>query len=308
MIVKLPDFVIIGAQKAASTLLLRSLRQHPEAWMPAKEDPFFRDPVYDHDQLSNFAEKFAGRTERRLGFKCPDYLGRPEVPVRLHADLSEPSLIVCLRNPVQRALSAYFWKVRWGLIPVVPAEQGLSRVLDGDYRDIDPSVGDILDWGLYHQHLSRYLEYFPRHKLLILFDEDLYSDPESIMRQLHEFLGIAPDVMPTGLRVRQNPGIYSLERLRFGQRRSKHMSQWDAARTYHSIPYPKSRIKRAYTDVIAGIDRYLLSRRYPNDKPTLSPELSHRLWDFYAEDVKALQVLADRDLASWTPAGAGWRP
>lgn len=304
MPVTLPDFVIIGAQKAASTLLLRSLRQHPQAWLPYKEDPYFRDPVYDESALDSFSEQFAGHTELRLGFKCPDYLGRPEVPTRLHKILSEPDVIVCLRNPVQRALSAYFWKVRWGLIPVEPAEQGLIRVLDGDYRDLDPSVGDILDWGLYHQHLSRYLEYFPREKILILFDDDLRRDPEAVMRDTHEFLGIAPNVIPTGLDVKQNPGIYSLERLRFGQRRSKHMSQWDPARTYHSIPYPKSRVKRAYTDVIAGLDRYVLARRYSNDKPALSPELSKRLWEFYADDVKALQVLVDRDLSSWAPSGA----
>lgn len=308
MTATLPDFVIIGAQKAASTLLLRSLRQHPEAWLPAKENPFFRDPVYVHGALGSFADIFAGRTERRLGFKCPDYLGRSEVPARLHKDLAEPQLIVCLRNPVQRAVSAYFWKVRWGLLPVVPAEEGLQRVLDGDYRDLDPSVGDILDWGLYHEHLSRYLQHFPVEKILVLFDEDLYRDPEAVMRESHEFLGIAADVMPSGLRVKQNPGIYSLERLRFGQRRSKHMSQWDAERTYHSIPYPKSRVKRVYTDVIAGLDRYVLSARYSNDKPELSPELTDRLWDFYSEDVKALQELVHRDLGSWSPTSASRGP
>lgn len=308
MTVTLPDFVIIGAQKAASTLLLRALRQHPEAWLPFKENPFFRDPVYDHAALDDFAAEFAGHPEKRLGFKCPDYLGRPEVPQRLHTDLSEPHLIVCLRNPVQRALAAYFWKVRWGLVPVLPAEVGLTRVLDGDFQDRDPSVGDILDWGLYSQHLSRYLEFFPRDKILILFDDDLHSDPEGVLRRTHEFLGISPDVIPTGLRVRQNPGIYSLERLRFGQRRTKHMSQWDDARTYHSIPYPKNRAVKFYTDVIAGLDRYFLAKRYSNDKPKLSPELTNRLWDFYAEDVSGLQRLTDRDLSSWSPKRAKLGP
>lgn len=308
MTVTLPDFVIIGAQKAASTLLLRSLRQHPEAWLPAKENPFFRDPVYDPGALDDFAAEFSEHTERRLGFKCPDYLGRPEVPARLHKDLSEPHLIVCLRNPVQRALAAYFWKVRWGLIPVLSAEQGMQHVLDGDYQERDPSVGDILNWGLYHQHLSRYLDYFPRERILVLFDEDLYRDPEAVMRETHGFLGIAPDVIPSDLRVKQNPGIYSLERLRFGQRRSKLMSQWDAARTYHSIPYPKSRLKRAYTDVIAGLDRYVLAPRYSNEKPKLSPDLTNRLWEFYAQDVAALQQLVDRDLSSWSPKPASREP
>lgn len=298
----LPDFVIIGAQKAASTLLLVCLRQHPEAWLPEKEDPVFRDPVYGERSLTKLAEKYAGRTERRLGLKCPDYLARPEVPARLHSDLSAPHLIVCLRNPVQRAISAYFWRMRWGLIPVDPAEEGLRRILDGGLREHDPTIGEILDWGLYAQHLNRYLEFFPRSKILILFDDDLRSDPEAVMRSAHEFLDIRPDVMPSRLRVKSNPGIYSLERLRFGQRRSKHMLQRDAARTYASIAYPKGLARRAYANAVAAADRYVLSRRYPNDKPRLSVELENRMWQFYAADVAALQELCQRDLTHWDPA------
>lgn len=297
---RLPDFVIIGAQKAASTFLLACLRQHADTWLPAKEEPVFRDPVYSKMALHALAEKYARRTNQRLGLKCPDYLGRPEVPIRLHKDLSEPQLVVCLRNPVQRAVSAYFWRMRWGLIPVTPAEEGLQRILDGKYRDYDPTVGEVLDWGLYHQHLSRYLEYFPRQKILVLFDDDLRHAPEAVLRETHHFLGIHPQGMPT-LRNESNTGIYSLERLRFLQASNKYILQWDAGLTYASIRYPPNRAIRAYCYGIAGIDRYCLSKRYANDKPTLSVELINRLWQFYADDVNALQGLVTRDLSCWSP-------
>ena len=40
------DFIIVGAQKAASTLLVDALGQHPEIWMPNIETHFFHAPYY----------------------------------------------------------------------------------------------------------------------------------------------------------------------------------------------------------------------------------------------------------------------
>lgn len=304
MIERLPTFVIIGAQKAASTFLLACLRQHPEAWLPAEEQPAFRDPLYCVQSVSDLAALYTGRQERRLGLKCPDYLGRPEVPARLHRDLDEPQLIVVLRNPVQRALSAYYWRMRWGLIPIAPPEEGLRCIIRGDYSDKDPSADEILTWGLYHQHLSRYLTFFPRRKILILFDEDIKRQPEAVMRETSEFLGIEKDVLLTRLRgADRNSGIYSLQRLRFLQRRNKYILRWDASGTYASIPRPSSLGQRLYSDTLAAVDQLFLSAICSNKRPALSLDLSAMLWEYYDSDVCALRQLVDRNLYDWTRLG-----
>jgi len=299
---KLPDFVIIGAQKAASTLLQIWLRQHPDVWLPTNENPVFRDPVYSNSTLRRLSETYAGKSQQRLGLKCPDYLGRAEVPARLHADLVEPQLIVCLRNPIDRAVSAYFWRMRWGLLPLAPANVGLQRILDGEYSERDPTVGEVLNWGLYHQHLSHYLKYFPREKVLILFEDDLRHSPEDVLGELHEFLNISSISLSMASRDEVNAGIYSLERLRFLQGCSKHMLLWNDAKTYASLRFPSNPVKLAYTYGVASVDRYFLSRRYPNLKPILPAELTHRLWKYYAADVGALATLVGRDLTSWSPS------
>ncbi|MCH7980754.1 MAG: hypothetical protein IID59_04545 [Proteobacteria bacterium] len=41
---RLPDFVIIGAQKSASTFLQECIREHPAVYMNREEDAFFEDP------------------------------------------------------------------------------------------------------------------------------------------------------------------------------------------------------------------------------------------------------------------------
>ncbi len=301
----LPNFVIIGAHKAASTLLHRWLQEHPQFLLPVDEETYFRDPVYESRPPESLARHYAGRTERRLGLKCPDYLGRPEVPPRLCRDLLAPELLVCLRDPVARAVSSYFWSMRWGLIPILPAEEGLRRILDGGYQDIDPTAGNILEWGLYHRHLTRYLRHFPREKILVLLDEDLRRDPAAVLRQAHEFLGIAPGVGVPALRTEVNPGVYSLERLRFLQRRTRHTLQWDQAHSYPSLAQPSRPLRRLYTDAVAFADRYVLARRYSNVKPRLSPDLISALREYYREDVTALERLIGRDLRSWRVSGNG---
>lgn len=299
-----PDFVVIGAQKAASSFLQSSLRRHPQMWLPAGEDPFFRDPVYDPAGLAGFARPYSRRRELRLGMKCPDYLGRPEVPARLHRDLAVPDLIVCLRDPVQRALSAYFWWMRWGLIPIAPAEEGLRRILDGTHDAGEQVVAPILDWGRYHHHLSRYLEIFPREKLLVLLDEDLRRDAPAAIRRAHEFLGVDPDRSPPSTGgTRDNAGVYSLERLRLLNLRNRHMLHWDADRTHPTIPKPRNPLTRLYCNAIAATDRYLLARIHRDPKPVLSAELTGRLHAFYRDDLARLAGLIERDLTRWDRSG-----
>lgn len=295
-----PDFVVIGAQKAASTLLQASLRQHPQVWLPPRgEDPYFRDPVYDPARFDRFTAQYAPRTERRVGIKCPDYLGRPEVPARLRRDLFVPDLIVCLRDPVQRALSAYFWWLRWGMIPLEAPEQGLRKILDGVHDAEAHVVAPILEWGRYGEHVGRYLEHFPREKLLVLLDDDLRRDATTTIRTTYEFLGVDPGAAPASVATRDNAGVYAMPRLRFLNLRSRYMLQWDEHRTFSAIHKPANPASRLYCNAVATVDRYLLSRVYGNAKPTLSAELTGRLHDYYRDDLHRLEDLIGRDLSAW---------
>jgi hypothetical protein len=41
----LPNFIIIGTQKAATTFIHRALREHPEVFMPKDEVTFSKTPI-----------------------------------------------------------------------------------------------------------------------------------------------------------------------------------------------------------------------------------------------------------------------
>ena len=123
----LPNFLVIGAAKSGTSSLYMYLKQHPEIYMsPIKEPHFFSfddeskmtkgpgDPI--HKAITNFDDyqaQFDGVTdEKAIGEASTSYLYRPEAPGRIHAMLPDAKLIVILRNPVDRAFSAYMHVVR----------------------------------------------------------------------------------------------------------------------------------------------------------------------------------------------------
>lgn len=304
---RVPDLVIVGAQKAGSVFVQECLRQHPQIWFSAGEDHFFRDPHYhdprhDRGAFERFARPYARRGERRIGMKCPDYLGRPEVPGRLARDLSNPDLIVCLRDPVQRAVSAYFWWMRWGMIPIQPVEIGLSAILEGSHFAPAAVTAPILEYGRYHEHLQRYLKHFQREKMLVLIDDELRRRPARTLQRAHEFLGVDPE--PTPAASKDNTGVYASERLRFLNLRNRYMLSWEESGTMATLRKPLNPGSRLLCNAVAAVDRYVLAPVYGNAKPTLSAELTARLYHHYRDDVAHLEDLLDRDLTAWRPTCA----
>jgi hypothetical protein len=294
------DFVIIGAQKGGSTLIARGVGQHPQVWMPLDEVPLFRDPIYSPSELRRFRSVLAEQPARMLrGIKCPDYLARAEVAPRLLEQERRPKLVACLRDPISRAVSTYFWHVRWGLLPVEDASVGLRKVLDGAYRGRNPRVDEILDWGLYGKHLAHFLEYFNRSEIRILFNDALSEAPAQSFREVFAFLGVDENFRPAMPARRVNEGVYSTARLRFLNLRNRFVVEWNNDRTYVNIRRASGLGPRLVSTAVAGVDRYLLARMFPNDKPILSLDVMRRLRDFYRPDVQLLESILGRELSSW---------
>lgn len=296
----LPDFVIIGAMKAASTLVTECLRQHPDVYMPRGETPHFRDPEYLWDSIDELGRVFRG-TERfaRHGIKSPDYLGEPECDLRIHRDLSEPQLICVLRDPAPRAISAYFWAMKWGVLPLRPVEEGMRDILDGKYGQYSVGCRQVIDWGYFGRHLQRYLGRWPREKMLILLDQDLKRNGEAAMRQVFAFLDVRHDVSPRALSSVQNEGIYSLARLAFLDRRNRYTVTWAPDRSWAKLQRPTRPVPAALNAGVVLTDRLILSRVHGNPRPRISDELTMRLRDLYREDVLLTQRVIGRDLSAW---------
>ena len=125
---KLPDFIIIGAQKSGTTSLYDFLIKHPAIAPAAKKELHYFSVQYARGELwyrSNFPTNlsrsaFYKKTTQRLlsGEASPLYLFYPMVPDRMKEILPDVKLIVILRNPVDRAYSHYHHSLRKNMEPM----------------------------------------------------------------------------------------------------------------------------------------------------------------------------------------------
>ena len=103
----LPNFLVIGAQKAGTTALTKFLRQHPDVCFSRPKETWFFDKRYDRG-LEWFASHFEHYNgEQAIGEGTARLLQCEAAPERIANDLGNPRLICILRDPVDRAFSQY---------------------------------------------------------------------------------------------------------------------------------------------------------------------------------------------------------
>lgn len=212
---RLPDFLGLGAQKAGTTTLHRLLRNHPGVFVPAgKEVHYFS--LHSRRPLRWYASRFAAAGPgRRSGDITPYYLFHPEAPTRIAAAVPHARLVVLVRDPVERALSGYFHAVRHDMEPLAieaafDAEE--ERLRDADRVLASPGGRHSSHWwhayvarSRYEAQLARYLDLFPRDRMLIARSEDLFADPHPTWTRIQEFLGLQV-VPPPATLPRANAG------------------------------------------------------------------------------------------------------
>lgn len=257
---KLPQFLIIGAQKSGTTWLVDMLRDHRDVFIPRNEVHFFNthyDRGYDW-YASHFSE---AKKSQRIGEKTPDYLGgdlaglqEGTIAQRIKNDLPGVKLIVVLRDPVNRAVSAYNHYVRTRIIS--PLQSINSYFLK---RKFEKDNLGILDYGNYEKHLALFEERFPAEQILILYYEDMMKEKQATMDRVCKFIGVPAFQFPN-LELRSNA-------------------------------FKKSRpglIIHYYVPVLKRLG-WQLDKILPTNKQQVNSEVQEYLEDYYSETVLTMK-------------------
>ncbi|GMA48836.1 hypothetical protein GCM10025857_01930 [Alicyclobacillus contaminans] len=293
----IPNLFLVGAAKSGTSSLYHYLRRHPDVfvspvkephylchqWFPASftgpgDEGFQANTVRDERQYQALFS--AGEGYRVVGEASVYYLYFPDTAERIHALNPHAKIIVILRNPVDRAYSAYMHTVRDGR-ETLTFEQALmeeaSRRRDGYqplwwYREI----------GYYANQVKRYMDVFPPEQLRIFLYEDL-QDASRVVQQCFEFLGISTDVeVDTEIRYNMSGRVRS----RF----------WY---NFFSQPNPvKECIKRVLPRNVShrlGEKAKALTLR----KDGMAPQTQEQLKADFRDDILRLQKLIGRDLSAW---------
>jgi hypothetical protein len=268
---RLPDFVIIGATKSATTWLSSNLGAHPQVFLPSPELHYF-SRHYDRGEAWYRAHFAGARADQSIGEKSASYLPDAQTPRRLHLLLPGAKLIAQLRNPIERAYSDYCMHYRRGQV---------TKAID---RYLDPArtpIPRLLDDGFYHRHLMTFMRVFPTTQVHVLLYDDIRRRPGDVFREVCSFLAlddtIAPRSVERRVKDKDTPVIPPSARRLLAQLK-------ELVR-----PYRQTRAFAAIRSLFARTLRY----------PPLTPELRERLAALYADDVACLSELLGRDLSTW---------
>jgi Sulfotransferase domain len=195
-----PRFVVIGAQKSATRWLRQNLGEHPDIFTPSSELHFWNVEFRVRKLgLDWYREQFDGWDgEPIVGEATPGYMIWRHDPATVAARMKElcPDirLIAMLRNPIDRANSAMVHHIRKGRLP---ADSRLVDVVRARTPPEKDRLG-LVAGGWYAASLEPFLDAFGE-RLLLLWHDDIATDPVGVYEAALRHIGASPDFRPTEL-------------------------------------------------------------------------------------------------------------
>ena len=184
----LPNFIIIGAAKSATTTLTTILPQHPDVFISKPKEPKFFGRYYKKGwdwyasrfkKGKDFALRGEGSTMYASGLHS--FSKTPEL---MHRYLPDLKLIYIVRHPLDRIVSQ--WRHYRGRNPDCADFSELMR--DRHLRKL------IVGCSMYYQRLSAFRRFYPDDQIHCMTFEDLLTSPKRSLRSMIRFLGVKPMV------------------------------------------------------------------------------------------------------------------
>ncbi|MCU0264571.1 MAG: sulfotransferase [Actinomycetia bacterium] len=223
-----PAFLLAGAQRCGTTSMFRALVSHP-AVLPAvhhKGVNYF-DVNYDRGMswyLGHFPLRRVAALRTRLAGEEPVtfdasgyYVYHPHAAARLGHDLPEVKVVVMLRDPVERAFSAYKHEFARGF-----ETESFERALELEDERVQPELDRMLAdpsyystihrhnsyrrRGQYAEQLERLAAAVGRDRLLVVDSHDFFTTPEEEYRRITDFLALGPHLPERFDRWNARPG------------------------------------------------------------------------------------------------------
>jgi Sulfotransferase domain len=202
---KPPDFLIVGVQKGGTTSLYNYLIQHPQVAPAAQKEIHYFDLNFDKSPewyCSQFPQLENGEC-LLTGEASPYYIFHPHVPGRIYDLFPKSKIIALLRNPVERAISQYYYYIKIGY-ESLSLEEAIAReperlkgeieklLANPNYYSYEHQHHTYLRRGIYADQLPAWMKLFPKEQILILKSEDLYANSCETVNIVLEFLNLPP--------------------------------------------------------------------------------------------------------------------
>ena len=301
---RLPDFLLVGAAKSATSSLYFYLGQHPQIKVASKKESWFfsfyrKPPHYKSpgvlsdvvSELDEYLKLYDGAADDQLlGDACPSYLYTYEDTINsireLYSDeaLAKLKIIISLREPASRAYSQYYTFKRMVEEPLDFEQAVRPETIEQRMSQQWNIFYDYLGFGMYSKQVEAFQQAFGKDRVLVLLFEDINADIEQTCRRIFRFLGVDPEVViDTQRKYNSLSGEPKMKWLVAGLVSQNRWKRRIAALIPHKLR------KR----IVFLVLKKLLRREAMDNR------IRRRLSSYFDADIARLERLIDRDLSSW---------
>jgi len=215
-----PNLFILGAAKSATTSLWKFCNQLPQVYFPQDEkykEPSYYSPHYGMSSITSYLSLYDNcGLLRYRGDSSHAYLTSPESAELISKCSDEPKFIICLRDPVERAISLHKWMVSNGYEKTQCFEEAIELEDErASSEDFKKSCGQYFynflyfRSGFYREQIERYFSHFDREQFLFITFDELVNTPQDKLGDIVRFLGLEITSLPS--LTAENKGVMLLD-------------------------------------------------------------------------------------------------
>ncbi len=277
-------FLGIGAPRCGTTWLHALLDQHPEVLVPTeRKELYYFSHQFDKGLgwYSGFFTRALGKDAgavKAVGEISPSYIYSETALRRIQAFNPDMRMILMIRNPVDRLISAYLFRLR----------EGTFRGSFRKFREENPRA---IELGLYGEALERFDRVFPRDQLLTLIFEELWRDSEAAVDRIAAHLNVGRDGFPKGFANQKVNDSY-VPRFPWANQLAHATARWLRR---NDLDWIKVRLR-----FLGRLGRMGFSRQ-GSGKFKLSEDERRELEGIYSSDVERLERWLGRRIDPWRP-------
>jgi len=175
---KFPEFIIIGAAKCGTTALWYNLDKHPDIHMTTKSKSSVEMHFWGSTAWKKGFDWYKNHfpDNKLCGEKSISYWIRNKSMRLMKNHIPNAKLILCVRNPVDRAYSNFQMNARSGKVSRFDLKTFKSRYATA---------------GKYINHIeNKVLKHFDKEQLCICIQERMKSNITEEMKKVFDFLGV----------------------------------------------------------------------------------------------------------------------
>jgi hypothetical protein len=283
-----PNTFIIGVQKAGTTTLDNWLSQHPQIYCYNSLKDVHLFGVLYKDEIENklLQESVEYSGEPVVLQSAVNYIFYPQLLCAIKENCPDAKLIVVLRNPVDRAISAYYYFKK-----MLRERRSMQEALlyQPQYGLAFSKINNDLTYiehGLYYRQIKNCIHHFSKEQLLVLDHDELAKQPEIIIKKVFSFLRIDESFKPD-LDLKNITGEIKNEWLQEQLIRQSGLKKF-IVKYFINFWMPRSKRKMLKKKIVE------LNTGEKNKKETKElQKIKEQLSKYFVEDAKQLDELLD---------------